>query len=63
MTVPVVAPEALHVTRAELAELTSEDAVRSIVHHCRATGRRAGRHLTAGRQLVMTELLTNISRL
>lgn len=63
VTVPVVAAEALHVARAELTELTGEDAVWSIVWHRQATGRRAGRHLTAGRQLVMTELLTNISRL
>lgn len=34
MAVPVVPTQALHVSRAELTELTSEDAVWSIVSHC-----------------------------
>lgn len=37
MAVPVVPTQALHVSGAELTELTSEDAVWSIVSHCRAT--------------------------
>ena len=37
VAVPIVPAQALHVSRAELAELASEDAVWSIVSHCRAT--------------------------
>lgn len=37
VAVPVVPTQALHVSRAELTELTSEDAVWSIVSYCRAT--------------------------
>lgn len=60
VAVPVVPTQALHVSRAELTELTSEDAVRSIVSYRRATRCWAGRHLTAGGQLVMAELLTDV---
>jgi len=56
--VPVVPTQALHVPRAELTELTGERAVQTTLTQHRARG-----HLTAGRQLVMTKLLTNISRL
>lgn len=60
VAVPVVPTQALHVPGAELAELASEDTVWSIVSHCWATRCWAGRHLTAGGQLVMTKLLTNV---
>ncbi|TNN83249.1 hypothetical protein EYF80_006582 [Liparis tanakae] len=56
--VPVVPTQALHVPRAELTELAGERAVRTALAQ-----QRAGGHVTAGRQLVMTKLLTNISRL
>lgn len=54
MAIPVVAAQALHVSGAELTELTGEDAVRGATR-CRARG-----HVTAGGQLIMTELLTNV---
>lgn len=37
VAVPVVSTQALHVSRAEFAELTSEDVVQSVVTHYRAT--------------------------
>lgn len=49
--------QTLHVARAELAELTCEDAVGG----CQAAEFGAGRHLTAGGQFVVIQLLTNIS--
>lgn len=52
--------QALHVSRTELAELTSEDAVQSAVGHQRAGGRQARRHVSAGGELVMTELHADV---
>lgn len=63
MAVPVVAAQALHVARAELAELTSENAVQSAVRHQRAAGRQARRHVSAGGELVMAELHADVCRL
>lgn len=60
MAVPVVPAQALHVSRAELAELTSENAVQSAVSHQRAAGHQARRHVSAGGELVMTELHADV---
>lgn len=60
MAVPVVAAQALHVARTELAELTSENAVQSAVSHQRAAGRQARRHVSAGGELVMAELHADV---
>lgn len=60
MAVPVVPAQALHVSRTELAELTSENAVQSAVSHQRAAGRQARRHVSAGGELVMAELNADV---
>lgn len=60
VAVPVVPAQALHVPGAELTELTSQDAFRANVNQRRAIERQARRYLTAGGQLVMTKLLTNV---
>lgn len=60
VAVPVVAAQALHVPRTELAEFTSENAVQSAVSHQRAAGCQARRHVHAGGELVMTELHAHV---
>lgn len=60
MTVPVVTTQALNVSGVELAVFTRVDAFWTLVTPCRNTWCCAGRHLTAGGQLVLTELLTNV---
>lgn len=60
VAVPVVPAQALHVSRTELAELASENAVQPAVSHQRAAGRQAGRDVRAGGELVMTELHAHV---
>ena len=62
VAVSVVPTQALHIARAELTELAGEDpAVMATLGHRGGAGG-AGGHVTAGRQLVMTQLLSHVRR-